>query len=92
LNAIAQILVVHPDPKVRDASEAVRFAQRAAKITEYQKASVLETLAAAYAAAGQLDRAATTAQTAIKLASASRAEELVDYLRKQLELYKQAKL
>ena len=91
LTGMARILAVHPDTNVRDASEAIRFAQRAAKLTKYQNASVLDTLATAYAAAGQFDRAVDTAQAAITLASAAQADELVSSLRKQLELYKQNK-
>ena len=88
LNGIAQILVIHPDGRVRDASEAANLAERAATLTEYKDASVLDTLAAAYAGMGQFDRAVTTAQAAIELASAAGAAELVEYLRKQLEIYK----
>jgi len=91
LNAIAQVLIVHPDDKVRDASQAVGFAERAAELTKYQDASVLDTLAAAYASAGQFEKAITTAEKAIALASAAQADELVGYLRKQLELYRQAR-
>lgn len=92
LNGIAQVLVIHPDAKVRNADEAVGFAERAAELTGHQDASTLDTLAAAYAAAGRFDRAATTAQKAIELASASGAEELVEYLRKQLEIYRNLEL
>ncbi|MBL7184706.1 MAG: tetratricopeptide repeat protein [Phycisphaerae bacterium] len=87
LNGIAQILVIHPDGRVRNASEAVNLAERAATLTEYKDASVLDTLAAAYAGVGRFDRAVATAHTAIGLASAAGAAELVEYLRKQLEIY-----
>ena len=42
-------------------------------------------------AAGQFDRAVTTAQAAITLASAAGDDERLNYLRRQLELYRQAK-
>ena len=88
LNGIAQVLVIHSDAKVRDANEAVGFAERAAELTGEKDASILDTLAAAYAAAGRFDRAVTTARKAIELASAAGAAEHVEYLRKQLEIYK----
>ncbi|MEA3227293.1 MAG: tetratricopeptide repeat protein, partial [Planctomycetota bacterium] len=88
LNGIAQILVIHQDARVRNAIEAVSLAERAATLTEHENASILDTLAAAYAAAGRFDRAIATAQEAIELASTAGAEELADYLRKQLEIYK----
>jgi spermidine synthase len=88
LNGIAQILVIHPDAGARDADEAVSLAERAATLTEYKDASVLDTLAAAYVAAGRFERAVSTVQAAIELASADGADELAEYLRKQLQIYK----
>jgi len=88
---MAWILATHPNPEVRNASQAIELAERAAELTKYQNASVLDTLAAAYAAAGQFDRAATTAQTAIALASTAEDDELVNHIRKRLELYKQTR-
>jgi len=91
LTGMARILALHPDPKVRDTTHAIHFAERAARLTKYQDASILDTLAVAYAAAGQFDRALATTEGAIALASAAQADELVSSLRKQLELYKQKK-
>ncbi len=88
LNGIAQILVIHPDAGVRDADEAVSLAERAATLTEHKDAWVLDTLAVAYGAAGQFDRAVATTQTALELASAAGAAELADYLVRQLEVYR----
>jgi len=87
LNDAARIMATHPDPKVRNAGEAIRFAERAAELTDYQNVSVLDTLAVACARAGNFDRAVATIQTAIGLASTARA----DHLREQLELYRQGK-
>ena len=58
---------------------------------KYQHASILGTLATAYALAGKFDRAVATAQTALALASAYKAEKLAQYIRKQLDCYKKAK-
>ena len=91
LNGIALILATHPDPKIRDAAQAIKLAQRAAELTKHQDARILNTLAAAYSAAGRFDQAIATAQKAIDLASAAGDHGLADYLRKQLELYKKAK-
>ncbi len=87
LNDAARILATHPDPKIRNAGEAVRFAERAAELTDHRNVSILDTLAAAYARAGHFDRAVTTIQTAIGVASAARADRLAE----QLELYRQGK-
>jgi tetratricopeptide (TPR) repeat protein len=92
LNDAARILATHSDPNVQDASRAVDFAERAAKLTEYRNVSVLDTLATAYAAAGQFDKAVDTIETAIVLASAANADNRVGHLRRRLGLYRQGKL
>ncbi len=91
LNDMAQILATHPDPNLRDASEAIDLAERAAELTKYQNVTILNTLATAYASAGQFDQAVTTAQAALALASAAQNDELANRIRRQLELYRQAK-
>lgn len=90
-NNLAWILATNPDPKLRDASKAIELAERAAKLTNYQNAEILDTLAAAYASAGQFDRAVATAQTAVTLASAAENNELATQVRERLQLYRQAK-
>ena len=92
LNRIAQILVVHPDAGIRNAGEAVSLAERAAGLTEYKDTSVLDTLSAAYAAAGRFDRAAATAQAAMELASAVGNKEDAEYFHKQLKHYRSMEL
>jgi tetratricopeptide (TPR) repeat protein len=88
---MAQILSTHPDPNIRDTSMATEFAKGAAKLTGYQNAFILNTLADCYAASGQFDQAIKTAQKAMELAAASQNEALANHLRKQIELYKKAK-
>jgi Flp pilus assembly protein TadD len=87
LNDAARIMATHPDPTVRNAGKAIRFAERASELTDYTNVSVLDTLAVAYARAGYFEKAVTTIETAIGLASAAGA----DQLREQLELYRQGK-
>ncbi len=91
MDGMASVLLIHPDPNIRDPNRAVAFAERAAELTKYQNPVVLNTLATAYAAVGQFDRAIATSQTALALASAARNEGLANYIRKQLELYKRVK-
>ncbi len=68
LNDLAWILATHPDDTVRDATQAVTLAERAARMTGRRDASVLDTLAAAYAGAGRFTEAVGTAQSAQQLA------------------------
>jgi tetratricopeptide (TPR) repeat protein len=91
LNEMAKILAAHPDPKIRNPSQAVNLAERAAQLTKYQDPAILDTLAAAYAASGRFDRAAKTAQTALDLASATGDKPLADQLGRKLEIYRQTK-
>ena len=87
MSEIAWILATHTEARVRDPAQAVRLAERAAELTSRRDAVVLDTLAAAYAAAGDWDRATTTAETAVALASAhSRA--LAEDITKRLALYR----
>ena len=89
---IAWILATHPDPKVHNAGEAIRLAERAAELTNHQDATILFTLTAAYAADDQFNAAVIIGQDALKLAADAGDKPLADRIRKQLELYeKQSK-
>jgi tetratricopeptide (TPR) repeat protein len=91
LNGLAQILAIHYDPDVRDPNQAIELAERAAKLRQYDNATILDTLATSYAAAGHFDLAVETAQKALALATAEQNDELVNQIGKRLELFKQAK-
>jgi tetratricopeptide (TPR) repeat protein len=91
LNDLAKILAEHPDPKVRNITEAVTLAERADELTKHQNIEVLETLAEAYAAAGKYEQAVTAAQTALKLANAAKNEAAAERISKRLELYKRGR-
>ncbi len=88
LNDLAWILATYRDGGVRNPNEAVRFAEDACALTGYKDIEMLDTLAAAYAAAGQFDDAAATAQKAVDLALSSGREEKAEIIRKRLDLYK----
>ena len=90
LNSLARILATHPDAKVREPAEAVRLAERASELSQKQNPEILDTLGAAYAAVGDFDRAVTTAQAAIELASQVD-QLLASQIHRRLERYRQAK-
>jgi choline-sulfatase len=85
----AWILATHPDGRVRNPGEAVRIAEDAAERTARRQPVMLDTLAAAYAAAGQFDQAVITAQEALSLAATSGPPGLAPEIAKRLELYRQ---
>jgi len=84
---LSWILASHPDKEFRNGEEAVRLAQRLCKITQYQQPLALDSLAAAYAEVGSFDDAVSTAKKAFKLALEQGPEELVQGLKKRLQLY-----
>jgi arylsulfatase A-like enzyme/Flp pilus assembly protein TadD len=91
MNEIAWILATHPDGRVRNPGEAVRLAEGAAERTARRQPVILDTLAAAYAAAGEFDRAAVTAQEAVSLAASEGSAQLAGEIGNRLQLYRQKK-
>lgn len=90
LNSLAQALARHPDASARDPTEAVRVATRAVDLTQRRDPAMLETLAVAYAAGGQFERAVESSELAIQLATAEQDFELADQIRRRLEAYKRS--
>src|ERR1017187_7111723 len=64
------------------------LAQRVCELTRNQAVPYLDTLAAAYAAAGQFSNAVATAQQAIDLARAARQPQIAMEIEPRLELYR----
>jgi len=91
LNNLAWILATSPIQNKYDRNEAITLAEKAVKLTKYQDAAMLDTLAVAYAAAGQSEKAVATGEKALQIASADPNKQLADQIRKRLELYKQVK-
>ncbi len=73
---LAWLLATAPSGAVRDGAAAVGFAEKACRLTDQKDYSALESLAAAYAETGRFNQAATTLESAIKLASAAPPEQL----------------
>jgi tetratricopeptide (TPR) repeat protein len=71
LDELAWLLGTYPDSKSRDGTEAVRLAERACLLTERRIPALLDTLAAAYAEAGDLPRAISAAEEALERARSS---------------------
>ncbi len=85
-NSLARILATHPDAARRNSEAAVRLADRAAELTAYENPVILDTLAAAYASAGQYEKAASVAEEAIRLSSDG---ALAEQIRARLKLYRE---
>jgi protein O-mannosyl-transferase len=84
LNNLAWILATAKDPEIRNPTGAVQFAEKVCELTEFKDQNCLDTLAAAYAAAGQFEKAVQTTQKAVELARTAKDDAGVrDILQKQ---------
>jgi tetratricopeptide (TPR) repeat protein len=88
---LAWLLATSERSDVRAPEEAVRLATRAADVTNRQNATVLDTLAAAYAAGGRLEDAITTARAALALASRDGDGALAARIAQRLAFYEQSR-
>jgi tetratricopeptide (TPR) repeat protein len=86
-NNLAWIRAANADPAVRDEIQAVALAERAVAL-DPEEPSYLDTLAAAYAEAGQFAKAAHIAEIAIGLAQHQGKTALAKDIERELHLYK----
>ena len=70
LNNLAWILATYRDETLRCGKEAVRLATRPCELTSWKQTIVIGTLAAAYAEAGDFDKAVAASEKACELAVA----------------------
>jgi tetratricopeptide (TPR) repeat protein len=89
--ALAWVLAVPAEATADERAEAVRLADRAVAGTAQSNAAFLDILATALAAAGQFDRAITTARRALELSAAGRDESQTAAIRERLQLFEQRK-
>ncbi|MGD0059145.1 MAG: tetratricopeptide repeat protein [Verrucomicrobiia bacterium] len=88
LNNLAWLLATQAPAEGADPVRAVALAERACKLTDNRVATYLDTLAAAYAAAGRFGDAVGTAEKAIPLADSAAQTQLVSRIEMRLELYR----
>ncbi len=87
LSNLAWMLATTPDDQLRDGPEAVRCAQKACGLTHFKDAQKVGVLAAAYAEAGQFDKATATAEQAVALARAAGNDRFAAMNQHLLQLY-----
>jgi tetratricopeptide (TPR) repeat protein len=88
-NNLAWLLATHPDPELRDPQDAIRIAEPLRRDAGEPDPAVLDTLAAAYAAAGRFDAARRTAGAAIRLARDRGMDALSGEIDQRLALYRE---
>lgn len=93
LNNLAWVLATSPKDELRDAEEAIKLATEACRLTDYEKAHILSTLAAAHAESGNFERAIEISTQAVELSKKDEesSEETQQQLQNELESYKQNK-
>jgi tetratricopeptide (TPR) repeat protein len=91
LDELAWLFATYPESKSRDGTEAVRLAEHASELTERKVPALLDTLAAAYAEAGDFSRAISVGEEALKKAGSAGdndavklSENILESLRKNL--------
>ena len=88
LNNLAWMLATNPEATVRDGPAAVSLAEKACRLTSFEKAVLIGTLAAAYAEAGRFGEAVSAAERARGLALASGQMEVAKTNEELLRLYR----
>jgi Flp pilus assembly protein TadD len=84
---LAWTLATTPDDKVRNGIEAVSIAQKLCENSHFRNARYIDALAAAFAERGEFERAITTAQQAIELATLNHDITLANEIQERRRLY-----
>jgi protein O-mannosyl-transferase len=88
LNSLAWLLATTGEVSAESANKAVKLAEHSCELTGYKNAMILDTLAAAYAAAGRFDDAVNAANQAVEIAEVGGQLELANEIRDRAKLYK----
>jgi len=91
INNLAWVRATHQDSDVRNSDEAIHLAKRTCELTEYNRPDLLDTLAAAYAAAGKFDEAVAIAERAFELSQSTGQSHLEGEIQNHLRFYKVGK-
>jgi tetratricopeptide (TPR) repeat protein len=87
-NDYAWTLATNPNDKIRDGRKAIKYAKDACYKSDYKHSPTLDTLAAAYAEAGEWEDAVKWQEDAVRLAEVSHPKD-VKGMRERLALYKE---
>ncbi|MBX7167511.1 MAG: tetratricopeptide repeat protein [Pirellulales bacterium] len=87
LNNLAWVLATSPNDALRDGKKSIELATKACELTEFKKAFILSTLAAAYAEAGDFENAKKYVQQALDTGD----EDLKDEISKEQANYLEGK-
>ncbi len=83
----ARFLIFSEDPSLRDHKKALRIAESLRRLTRGRDVPVLDTLAAAYAAAGRFDDARREAERAVEVARSLGDNRAIEKIRGRADAY-----
>ena len=87
LNNLAWVMSAGPDDSLRNNQIAVQLATKANQLSKESNPVFIRTLAAAYAQAGQFEKAIETARRALERANAQGVRDLAVQIREDVDLY-----
>jgi serine/threonine-protein kinase len=87
MNDLAWLLATAPEPRVRNPHRAVSLAQKCCGLSHWTNAYSIDTLAAAYAAAGNFGQAIRYQQLAMQALNKSERSEQLAAMQDRLKLY-----
>jgi protein O-mannosyl-transferase len=88
LNSLSWLLATTGEVTAENANKAVEFSRRACELTGYKDVVMLDTLAAAYAAARNFEEAVKIANQAVETAETCGQQVLANEIRDRAKLYK----
>ena len=88
MNYLAWFLAAFGEEEYHNPQQAIKLAEHACELINYENASFLDTLSVAYAAVGRFDEAIKIAEKAVNLARSENDLKLVNEIQKHLESYK----
>jgi tetratricopeptide (TPR) repeat protein len=91
MNNLAWFLATNREAAIRNPDKAIKLAQRACELTNYMEPSLLDTLAVAYASAGDFSKAIEIAEKALELCQSPERSTLKEKIESRLVLYKAGK-
>jgi tetratricopeptide (TPR) repeat protein len=91
MNNLAWFLSASKEITIHNPAKAVSLARRACELTNYKEPHTLDTLAVAYAAAGDFSKAIETAEKALELCQSPEQNTLKKEIESRLVLYKAGK-
>ena len=91
MNDLAWFLAASKENTARNPDKAIKLARRVCELTDYKNPELLDTLAVAYAAAGDFNKAVETAEKALELCQSPKQNTLEKEIESRLVLFKAGK-